>query len=240
MSPDEFFDRFMVDGARFRELLSCGDLDAAIPGCPGWNLADLGRHVGDIYRFAATAIIESQSAEEAADPSRRTDLLGWFDEGFRRIKDALVLGDWRRECWTMAPPGEVRFWARRMCHETSLHLWDALSSQGGEGLLDDQLAADGVDEVVTMFFPRQVSLGRIPPLPDALELQIENVPKTGRLVLHGDGSDPQRADTGAVLSGYAMPLLLLLWNRVTLSDYPFTVTGDHDIVERVLATALTP
>jgi uncharacterized protein (TIGR03083 family) len=238
MTPDEYVGRFAAEAARLRELLSSGDLGAPVPGCPGWDLADLGGHVGGVYRFAATAIVENRGAEPPAGPRERGELLGWFDAGYGRIHDALAAGDWEQPCWTMAPPGNIRFWARRMCHETWLHAWDAQRSQGGGGALDAEPAADGVDEVVRMFFPRQVRLGRVPPLRDALEVRVDDVP-TDRLVLYGDGSDPRHAED-AVLSGRAAHLLLLLWKRATLADHPFTVTGDEAAARRVLATALTP
>ena len=42
-----------------------------------------------------------------------------------------------------------------------MHRWD-LGAALGRDRLPERLAADGVDEVVTMFFPRQVRLGGSP------------------------------------------------------------------------------
>ena len=53
------------------------------------------------------------------------------------------------------------FWARRQCHETSVHALDALSALEGRTLraddvwLSDELATDGVDELLVGFWQRR-------------------------------------------------------------------------------------
>lgn len=53
--------------------------------------------------------------------------------------------------WTFGTDRTVRFWQRRQVHEVTLHLYDALLSQGLEAgwTPDPELAWDGVDEVAT-------------------------------------------------------------------------------------------
>jgi uncharacterized protein (TIGR03083 family) len=240
MTPDQHFSQLGANITLFRRLLSAGDLTEPVPGCPGWDLADLSGHLGGIYRFAATAIAEARGIDEPSGPRERADLLGWFDTGATQVQDALDVRDWRRPCWTMAPPANTGFWARRMCHETALHLWDAQQSQGTEGVIDAELAADGVQEVVAMFFPRQVRLQRILPLTGTLEIHIQDAPAGDHLILAGDGAGPAPDESDAVLSGQAQALLLLLWKRVPFSTSEFTLSGDQDTARRALATALTP
>ena len=43
--------------------LESGDLDAPVPGCPGWTLTDLAHHLGGIHRWARTAVVEGPSEE---------------------------------------------------------------------------------------------------------------------------------------------------------------------------------
>src|SRR5213075_216909 len=68
------------------------------------------------------------------------------------------------------------FWARRQCHETTIHAVDALAaSLGRRPRADDtwigrDLALDGVDELLTGFVPRPRSRLRSP---DLLTLSIE-------------------------------------------------------------------
>ena len=59
-----------------------------------------------------------------------------------------------------APPARA-FWARRQCHETTVHALDALSALEARPLtaddvwLTDALAADGVDELLVGFWQRR-------------------------------------------------------------------------------------
>jgi hypothetical protein len=117
-----------------------------------------------------------------------------------------------------------------------VHAADAAASQGATRPYGAELAVDGIDEVVTAFFPRQVRLGRIPPLPTALAVEpIEG----GRWVLAGDGTGPAPRTVPAAVSGPAEALLLLLWHRTTLDDPRLVVSGDPAAAGVVLAAALT-
>ena len=59
-----------------------------------------------------------------------------------------------------APPAR-QFWARRQCHETTVHALDALAARDQRPLTSDDvwltrhLAADGVDELLVGFWQRR-------------------------------------------------------------------------------------
>src|SRR6185369_15325990 len=58
-----------------------------------------------------------------------------------------------------APPAR-RFWARRQCHETTMHAVDALAAslgrppKAGEVWIGVELAGDGIDELLAGFLTR--------------------------------------------------------------------------------------
>jgi uncharacterized protein (TIGR03083 family) len=230
----------MADASRLRAILADGDLARDIAGCPGWDLAELGQHVGGIYRFA-TAGIEGRAIDEPTGPRERLEMLEWFDAGLAPLLAVLEPRDWTRACWTFAPPHRVGFWIRRMCHETALHLWDAETSQGSSAGLDPLVAPDGVDEVVTMFFPRQVRLRRISVLRDCVQIVLSDQVEAPAMLIHGDGSAPSDAIVpDAVVRGPASDVLLMLWKRLPRIPETIEVEGDRAAFERVFATALTP
>jgi uncharacterized protein (TIGR03083 family) len=220
--------------AGFAGHLETGDLDASVPGCPGWTLADLAHHLGGIHRWARTAVVEGPSDEGAVDaPTDRTALAAWFRAGASALSDTLRATDPATPCWTFGPrPRTAAFWFRRQAHETALHAVDAAESQGAALPWDPAFALDGVDEVVTMFFPRQIRLGRIAPLAATLVLEPT---EGGRWVLPGD--DPARL---AAVSGPAEAILLLLWHRTGLDDPRLALSGSRAAADAVLAAALTP
>jgi uncharacterized protein (TIGR03083 family) len=216
----------------FAAVLRTGDLDAPVPACAPWRLTDLAHHLGGIHRWARTAIVENAPGSETADdaPDGRDPLVAWFREGADALVATLRDTDPDAPAWGFGPrPRTAAFWFRRQTHETAVHAGDAAASQGVARPYPAELAQDGIDEIVGMFLPRQLRLGRIPPLPAALALEPDD---GGRWVV-GEGP-------AATVSGPAEALLLLLWHRIPLDDPRLTVTGDRRAAGAVLGQALTP
>jgi hypothetical protein len=63
-----------------------------------------------------------------------------------------------------------------------------------------------------------------------------------RWVLEGDGTTTNHdsADVAATVTGDAVPLLLLVWQRIDLTESPARVDGDSAAARRVLGAHLTP
>jgi len=225
------------------ETLACADLDADVPACPGWTARDLAVHISHAHLWARGAIVDGHPDTPEPEPPLTPEGACVF---YRAAADALLETlretDPDAECWAFGPSPKVAgFWFRRQTQEVSVHLVDALAAQGLEAALDQELALDGIDEVVTIFFPRQVRLNRTPALEHSLALVAEGRPF--RWVLAGDGTGEASApdaDADATLTGPASTLLLLLWGRATLEDPTLTLDGDEDAARAVLGAAITP
>ena len=111
--------------------------------------------------------------------------------------------------WTFGPEPVSAFWRRRQVHEVTLHLYDALASQGRTAAwtIDPDLAWDGVDEVATLFYPRQLRLRRTGPLPAPVRIVATDLDRS--VVLEADASGD-----GVELAATATELLLTLWGRL--------------------------
>ena len=223
--------------ARVAEVLRTGDLDAAVPTCGDWRLLDLVHHLGGIHRWARTAVVHGrEGSEEPVDPpSDRAAVVRWFTAGCSALQDALRSAGPDAPCWTFGPePHRAGFWFRRQAHETTVHAYDAELSRGEPAAIPADLALDGVDEVVTMFLPRQIRLGRTV------------VPAVRIGLATGDGARWEIAGEGAagtaaaVVAGPPEAVYLLLWRRIGLDDARLAVDGDRAAVESVLAADLTP
>jgi len=230
-----------------RSALADGDLEAPVPQCPDWTLRELGLHLGEIHRWVRGAIVEGHpNTEVPPGPRDRAALLGWYDDGAGVLLDLLADTDPDAPCWAFGPkPSTVRFWLRRQVHEHAVHARDALATVGRPWTIDADVALDGVDEVVRMFFPRQVRLGRIAPLTRSLAVRpVGAGGPDGGWLLAGDGTGvppsagPVAAD--AEVSGAPDALYLLLWGRVSPADPQVSVTGDRSAAEAVLGTAIVP
>jgi uncharacterized protein (TIGR03083 family) len=212
-----------------RAVLARGSLSEPVAACPGWTVRDLVEHLGGIHRWA-TQIVQTGAPQQAEEPSGIEDLPAWFAEGARALIRTLAASDPEAACWSFTAARTAGFWRRRQALETAVHRWDAECAVGEPGPIDGGLAAAGVTEVVELMTPRQVRMGRIPPLVAGLELRATDTGATWRL------GESQVASVEAT----AETLLLLLWHRVDPSDPRVRVTGDRDAADATLRLALAP
>ncbi|WP_392543247.1 maleylpyruvate isomerase family mycothiol-dependent enzyme [Oryzobacter telluris] len=212
--------------------------DAPVPTCPGWTVRDLLAHQGMVHRWA-TAVVrgadvatigeESFEAEGLAHP----DPAAWLEAGAADLLSALEDAPDDLDVLTFlvdAPPARA-FWARRQCHETTVHALDALSAARGRRATADDLwlaaptALDGVDELLVGFWQRRKGGPRADPAAPAL---VEATTGARWLVEAG----PERARTRRLAAGDEVPqgmptvrgtpadLYLALWNRGGTVDDP--------------------
>ncbi|HEX2704896.1 MAG TPA: maleylpyruvate isomerase family mycothiol-dependent enzyme [Candidatus Lustribacter sp.] len=223
-----------------------GDLEAPVLACPGWTLRDLGVHVAGAHHWARGAILEGHPRTPPPEPPADTGpaaLADWYLGHASELRHTLACTDPEAPCWTFGPkPSTVAFWHRRQAHETTVHAWDADPASR----VDLALAVDGIDEVVRMFFPRQVRLRRMAPLAGSLALAPDDLVPSGtpaRWVLTGDGLTPHPSPVGdvdATVSGPADVLYLLLWGRIDVGDGRVRISGDADAARRILTSGIVP
>jgi uncharacterized protein (TIGR03083 family) len=248
LSTQDYLRQFELRAGGFAQVLAEGDLEAPVPPCPGWQLTDLGEHLGRIHQWANHAVVAgTPDATPTPAPKYRDGLVDWYRDAANTLLNTLRSTDPNAPAWGFGPkPRTVAFWHRRQAHETTIHHWDAAASQGTQVPIDDPLARDGIDELLTVFFPRQVRLGRIPALDRALALVLDGSAGSGqgqRWVLAGDGVGPAstpEAVSDATVSGPAEALLLLLWRRIDLDDARLTIAGDPAAVHAVLTAGIAP
>ncbi|MDP1876833.1 MAG: maleylpyruvate isomerase family mycothiol-dependent enzyme [Actinomycetota bacterium] len=231
-----------VVGTNARRLLDAaatGDPEAAVPGCPGWTITDLVAHVGSIHRWASQVVLTGNPAELPVVPDDVDVLLPWARDGAAHLVEVLASADPHKPTWTFGPkPRVAAFWSRRQAHETTMHLWDAEDARGHEYRWDPRLAADGVDEVATVFYPRQVRLGRTQPLPGPVHLDVIDAPGVAITLGEVDAAPGADAAPSATLRGTAEELLLALWGRRSLDA--LEISGDGPVIDALRGSAITP
>jgi hypothetical protein len=134
----------------------------------------------------------------------------------------------------------VGFWARRMAQETLIHRVDAeLAAGGPPGPIPEDLAVDGIDEVLERFLAYGSHRWRAefkPTLPGAdLPPVLVATDGFGWLVrATPDGVAIEiatpRAAAPATVSGDPAPLLLWLWAR---ADSGVELAGEPELIERL-------
>ncbi|WP_418276519.1 maleylpyruvate isomerase N-terminal domain-containing protein [Isoptericola jiangsuensis] len=207
------------------------------------------------------------TSEAVPDDATAVALAASYRDAAADLHATLVRIDPGASCRTLLGQGPASFWRRRQVHETLVHLHDlrtaiapldradgsegAESAESAEGaertdgadvlLLDDvraEIWADGVDEVVTMFQPRQVRLGRSAPLARTVRLHAHDLDRSWTLGAHEDDRPSQ--DPAATVRATARTLDLLLWRRTTLADTDVEVSGDGATLHAVLAAPIVP
>lgn len=213
---------------RFADVIDTADMTRAVPSCPGWSVEDLVRHIGGVHEWAAAAIgAERGSPIPGGDDAPRDRLAEWYRERAGVLIETLTLTGDSAPAWVFAPTagaGRSSFWIRRQIHETVMHTWDALAAQGIFEPLEPTLAWDGVEEVRDIFYPRQIALHRIAPLPRALHLQADDLDRPAVTIGSGDPITVRLS---------ASDTLLALWHRTS----PVAVDGP---AATLFAAALTP
>jgi uncharacterized protein (TIGR03083 family) len=246
-----FLDCLAADFARLRAVVPI-DPTAAVPSCPGWTVADLTRHVGEVYLHKTLAMRQGAEPEpwppkELADEKSLALLdrayAGLLDEfATRRPEDPA--GSW------YTPDQTVGFWIRRMAQETVIHRIDAELGTGQPVTpVPTDLAVDGIDELLTVFVAYSVgewgdyfsdilagSPGRTYTVrTDGAAWRVW----TGRglfAVEAGAGADP--ADV--TVSGPPTAVLRWVWNReATGEPSGVTVEGAPEAVEELRRCIVT-
>lgn len=225
----------------FAVALAAGDPAAPVTSCPGWTLRDLAWHLGTVHRWVVGAVVEGRALdlEETGpdDPDDAGALVAWYRAAAADVHGLLAATPPDAPCWHFGPrPRTVRFWVRRQAHETAMHALDAALAAGTpDAVYPAALAVDGIDEVVTMFHPRQVRLGRTAAPVRSLAVAPDEAAGVRWLIGPPDGAGAE-----ATLHGPAALLLQVLWKRVPPDVPGVTVVGDHGAAGAVLAARLTP
>jgi len=213
-------------------------LEADVPCCPGWKVADLVDHITRVYVGKADIVAQgladrwpsSHPHVEGMDP------VGRYRAGASRLSEVLAAADPAAPAKTFSREQTVGFWIRRMAHETLVHRIDAEQAHGYESQVDPELAKDGIAEIVEVFITRfPDDWGEFVPGQTVVRVGTDDQSWTLRLgrfvgTRRGDVVDLQKAvvehdaDSIATISGDPGRVLLWMWGRAPLEDV--TVDGD--------------
>jgi uncharacterized protein (TIGR03083 family) len=217
--------------AGFVDYARRAGLDAPVPSTPEWDVRALVAHQGMVHRWA-TDNIRGRKADPTAYESeglKSNDPVLWLREGGQRLIHALETAPVDLEALVFlnnAPPPR-QFWARRQCHETTIHSVDALAAGLGrlptaeETWITQQVALDGIDELLLGFMTRsRAKLRNAEPLTFAI--RPNDVRRSWLVRVSDDAPVVERGgrarrwgrdEADVVLEGTAEQLYLALWNR---------------------------
>jgi uncharacterized protein (TIGR03083 family) len=229
LTPDQHLAALRDAVSAFARAAQHAGLDVPVPTCPDWTVRRLIGHQGMVHRWAAANLrgrtIEIDATERAG--RRAPSPVDWLRDGAIDLVAAISTApdDVQTVVFLNDAPGPRAFWARRQCHETTIHSVDALAAALGryptsaDTTVDPAVAVDGIDELLAGFMTRNKSRLRSES-PMLVGVVAEESP-TGWLVEVGPApavvtvapSDEVAERCDVRLEGPAVAVYLTLWNR---------------------------
>jgi len=214
-------------------------LGANVPTCPGWSVADLVLHLGEVHRWA-TATVASNATKLSDVPTdylgavpEAADAIHWFRDGATKLCDTLAAADPSIDYAVflhdpMTP--HLLFWARRQTMETSMHRVDAESAGRPVHRLRPRRRRRRIDEFLTGFLPRsRTTLHTETPR----NLQIAPDYSDRRWTVSIGPELPvttrQASAADCTITGSASDIYLALWNRTSVDS--LCITGDRSMID---------
>lgn len=239
MESARLLDALAKDFARLREVATTADLARPVPSCPGWTIADLVRHVGEVYLHKVECM-RLGSHPEPWPPAgiSAEEPVALLDRSYAALSaefSSRAPGD-AAFTW-YGPDQTVGFWIRRMAQETVIHRVDAETSAGVE-LTDipDDLALDGIDEFLVAFveygsktWPDEY--GDVLATTDGRSVRLETAGASWLVRPTPEAVEFRASDldgASAVVSAKPPALLLWAWNRS--GGETVTTSGDPELL----------
>lgn len=251
MEVAAYLDHIRADAARLSDVARL-DLDVDVPCCPGWTVRDLVQHVGIVYRHKALIVEEGWVEPQERTISPPDDgVVEWLDRSVEHLVEVLEEHDPSEQVWTWHDDDQtVGFWYRRMAHESLIHRIDAEQALRLESSIDEDLAADGIDEILTVMMSGAPAWASCEFGDRGARFEVPGRSWTVRLGTFSGTSptsgveyvdEPTLELVGphavfqAVISGSAGSVDLWLWGRTTPGS--ITIQGDRSIVNVVRGIA---
>ena len=209
------------------EAVAAGAIDAPVPTCSGWTVADLAAHVGEFCGFWAHVLCEGAGRPKTPYPDRPEGdaLVAWLATLGESLLGELRAVPPETEVWTWFDDDHTAgFVSRRSLHELALHRYDAQTARGAPRAIDPAVAADGIDEVLGALITLRERTGQA----RGQTMHLHGTDGAERadhadewlVTLHPDRIEVVRAHAKGdlALRGAVSDLELLLYGRPTLGD----------------------
>jgi uncharacterized protein (TIGR03083 family) len=212
-------------------LVAPRGLDRPVPACPPWDVREVVAHLAMVYDHKVMAMRLGRKPNEGewvTDEPFGKDTVEWFADEHAKLLAELAVHKPSDYAWSWWEPDQtVGFWYRRMALETVVHRVDVESGFGVPTGVDDELAVDGIDEILTVMLDGDddtgdTSRGTIEVLAGDAAWSI--VMEESRTVV----TPGRRTSPRAVLSGDPAALFLYLWGRGPLDA--LTQKGDESLI----------
>lgn len=228
------------EGELFYTVADTADPAVGVPPCPGWSIADLVWHLGEVHWFWATDVEQRGTDPQVVEsgkpprPDAYRELVAWGRLQLDRLIGILEATPDDIEVWTWAlddADHRVGFVRRHQVQEGAVHRWDLQSAATSDAPdpIDAEAASDSIDEFLWSTLPWGVNAKK--PLRGSVHLHCTDV--AGEWFIEPNGKvDRAHAKGDVAVAGTASDLLLALYNRVMIGD--LDVVGDESVARELV------
>jgi uncharacterized protein (TIGR03083 family) len=227
-------------------------LDRPVAACPGWDVAELLRHVGGLHWWFAVRVRDAPGREHKRGsfpqpPDNAEGLLAWGHEqlalALRELDARRADGSLDTIVSTWAGDQPAAWVVRRLCHETLVHAWDGEAAAGATTPMEPAIAAEAIDEALELFHVGLFTAESFGSTGETLHLHCTDTDGEWLVTLGPDNLTLSRehAKGDVAVRGRAEDLLLAIWNRVppgeaALAAAGLELFGDTALFDRYRAT----
>lgn len=214
--------------------------DAEVPGCPGFTLSEVLRHLGSVHRATELWVRFGERPDQWQRQPLDGDLVGFVRSGLSALLAELSRHDPAEPCDTWWPQDRTYgFWRRRMAHETTVHRVDVQAAAAAPvHPIDPDVALDGIDELLFLWFSHRLGELKLSlPQEGAVALSagerhwLAIFERDRCLARRATEADARAAD--ATVSGPPQEVYLWCWGR--LPDQAVRISGDLEAVGQLWA-----
>ncbi|MEY2446873.1 MAG: hypothetical protein QOH79_349 [Acidimicrobiaceae bacterium] len=233
----DYLEAIRREGDRFYATADAADPTLGVPSCPGWDIADLVWHLGEVHWFWTTDV-ELRATDpdevEQAKPQRPTEypeVITFGRSQLDRMISVLAATSDDVPVWTWSDDHTVGFIRRHQVQEAAVHRWDMQNAATHDppAPIDPAVASDSIDELLVSTLPWGVNQEK--PLPGTVHVHCTDT--EGEWFIHPDGRvEPIHAKGDVALRGTASDLLLAMFTRVGIDT--LDVIGDESLARKLI------
>ena len=232
---------------RFVQVAAQSPLEVHVPAYPAFTVETLSGHIGRVLRlFHGILAGHAVAVDQLPQAPGGAAVIEWVSEGLEPLLEVIEAVD--PDQLVPFPHGAgdrpARVAAASVAVEIGVHRWDVESVLGDHAATPPDLAISEIETVFANFVPRLASSG-VAPIGGTVHLHATDADVTWRVSVEDGRLVPARlrdgaADADVTVSATAEDLALVVWKRALPPRASVQVSGNEDVLRRLLVTNYIP
>lgn len=255
-TKDQYVDSVSSSSALLAQAARRG-LQAPVPTCPGWYVATLVAHIGEVQRFWALQVrtraqemtelpdaafdscpglLEWYQAADRGEPDLDripAGLVEWFEGATNELVSAFNDVNPEEQIWHWSGDNRAITHMRNQALEATVHRWDAQNAHGATTPVDHAIALDGIEQHFEVQIPAARRWGE-PEQGTGETYHFHATDGEGEWLVRFDGDQVdvrhEHARADIALRGTTENLFLWLWGRISADR--LEIHGKAALVDR--------